>query len=67
VTVQTTPDDDGPFYLVNEAEAAAVADQTAADARALAGVWNDLDWAESVAELERIRHESRPTPPIDEP
>ena len=31
----------------------------------LAGVWSDLDWDETVEALERIRHESQPTPPID--
>jgi hypothetical protein len=31
---------------------------------ALAGAWADLDWEEAEAELDRIRHESQPTPPI---
>ncbi len=30
-----------------------------------AGVWDDLDWDETVEALDRIRHESRPTPPIE--
>lgn len=35
-------------------------------ALALAGAWKDLgDWDEVEAELDRIRHESKPTPPID--
>ena len=57
-------------YFADEAEAdAAVAAtaQTVADARALAGAWNDLDWEEMVEELDRIRHANPPTPPIDEP
>jgi len=29
------------------------------------GVWSDLDWEETVDALDRIRHESRPTPPIE--
>jgi hypothetical protein len=37
-----------------------------ADARSLAGAWSDLDWDETIAALDRIRHESKPTPPIDE-
>ena len=41
--------------------------QIVAEARALAGAWSDLDWDEMVEELDRIRHESTPTPPIDEP
>jgi hypothetical protein len=31
----------------------------------LAGAWSDLDWDETVEVLDRIRHESVPTPPID--
>jgi len=30
-----------------------------------AGVWSDLDWDETVEALDRIRHESQPTPPIE--
>lgn len=29
------------------------------------GAWADLDWDEAVEELERIRHESPPSPPLD--
>lgn len=36
-----------------------------AEARALAGAWADFDWEEAVAELDRIRHQSVPTPSID--
>lgn len=31
----------------------------------VAGAWSDLDWDEVEAALDRIRHESRPTPPIE--
>jgi len=31
----------------------------------LAGAWHDLDWDETVDALDRIRHESQPTPPIE--
>jgi hypothetical protein len=31
----------------------------------LAGVWSDLDWDETVEALDRIRHESPPTAPIE--
>jgi hypothetical protein len=34
-------------------------------ALSLAGAWSDLDWDETVEALDRIRHESRPTPPIE--
>ena len=36
------------------------------DALNAIGAWSDLDWEEALAELDRIRHESKPTPPIDE-
>jgi hypothetical protein len=35
------------------------------DALSLAGAWSDRDWDETIDTLDRIRHESRPTPPID--
>jgi hypothetical protein len=39
------------------------------DGRQLFGVWKaidpDLDWDEIADELDRLRHESKPTPPID--
>jgi hypothetical protein len=54
-------------FFADEADAdAAVAAQTAADARALAGAWGAFDWEETVEELDRIRHETTPTPPIDD-
>jgi hypothetical protein len=54
-------------YFADEADAdAAVAAQTVADARALAGAWSDLDWEEMVEELDRIRHANPPTPPIED-
>ncbi len=35
------------------------------EALALAGAWSDLDWQETEEALDRIRHESIPTPPIE--
>jgi hypothetical protein len=34
-------------------------------ALSLAGAWADLDWVDALDDLERIRHESRPAPPIE--
>ena len=34
------------------------------DALDLARAWADLDWGEAEAELDRIRHQSNPTPPM---
>ena len=54
-------------YFVDEADAdAAVAARSTARARSLAGAWNELDWDDVITELDRIRHGSEPTPPIDE-
>lgn len=35
------------------------------DALRAIGAWSDLDWDAAFDELDRIRHESRPTPPIE--
>lgn len=29
------------------------------------GAWDDLDWEHAESELDRIRHENPPTPPLD--
>jgi hypothetical protein len=52
-------------YFIDEAAAdAAVREQAIQQAITLAGSWHDLNWNEMEVALERIRHESRPTPPI---
>jgi hypothetical protein len=35
------------------------------EALALAGAWGERDWNEVEAELDRIRHSSKPTPPFE--
>jgi hypothetical protein len=52
-------------YFADEesADAATVANATQA-ALGVIGAWSDLDWEEMEAALDRIRHESQPTPPI---
>jgi hypothetical protein len=53
-------------YFASEADAdAALSDDAVQDALNLAGAWSDLDWDETIDALDRIRHESVPTPPID--
>jgi hypothetical protein len=54
-------------YFADENDAEAALAQRASGARAFAGVWADLDWSETAADLDRIRHESKPTPPIEAP
>ncbi|MBI3943029.1 MAG: hypothetical protein HY326_08450 [Chloroflexi bacterium] len=54
-------------YFVDEQDADAAAPQDSIQqALSLAGVWSDLDWEEMETALDRIRHESLPTPPITE-
>jgi hypothetical protein len=53
-------------YFVDEAQAdAALHHDATQQAIKLAGVWRDLDAEEMLEALDRIRHESKPTPPID--
>lgn len=54
-------------YFTSESDADAAVDASATeDARALAGAWSDLDWEETLVALDHIRHESKPTPPLDD-
>jgi hypothetical protein len=55
-------------YFTDDAEVdAATPPQSVQRALSLLGAWRDLDWEEAVTELDRIRHASRPTPPIELP
>jgi hypothetical protein len=54
------------YYFVDEQTADEFMVQRGTDARSLAGAWSDLDWEETIEALDRIRHESKPTPPIDD-
>lgn len=52
-------------YFADEAAAdAAVADHALARALAAIGSWSDLVWEETAEALDRLRHESTPTPPV---
>jgi hypothetical protein len=52
-------------YFTKEADADRVlVEDTTQAALALAGVWSDLAWDELEQALDRIRHESPPTPPL---
>ena len=53
------------YFTDQAAAAAARSDRTLRDALGVIGAWSDLDREETAAELDRIRHESRPTPPIE--
>jgi hypothetical protein len=53
------------YFIEGDQHDTSLVDEAIADARSLAGAWSDLDWDEMEAELDRIRHESKPTPLID--
>ena len=53
-------------FFVEDADAPVdVDDDGVRQALSVIGAWRDLDWEHALDELDRIRHESRPTPPID--
>ena len=52
------------FFTEEEFGDAATSDGALRDALGVIGAWSDLDWDEMEETLDRIRHESRPTPPI---
>jgi hypothetical protein len=52
-------------YTVDDTADESSDSQVLRDALALIGAWSDLDWDEMDAALDRIRHESVPTPPIE--
>jgi hypothetical protein len=54
------------YYFVDEGAVDEVLPRSVQDALNLAGAWSDLDWDEMIEALDRIRHESKPTPPIDD-
>lgn len=57
----------GERYFFSDAEMdAAMTPDVIARALALAGAWSDLDWEETASALDRIRHASTPTPPLDD-
>lgn len=51
-------------YFTDGSEAGAEIPDSVQKALSLAGAW-DMDWDEALEELERIGHETAPTPPID--
>jgi hypothetical protein len=52
------------YFTEEKAADAAVSHNATQKALDVIGAWSDLDWDETVQALDRIRHESKPTPPI---
>jgi hypothetical protein len=57
--------EDVTHYFVDETEAEVAVPDSVQRALSLAGAWADMDWNSALEELERIGHESPPTPPIE--
>ena len=53
-------------YFADEEAADAAAANATGEALNAIGAWSDLDWEAMEEALDRIRHESLPTPPIDD-
>ncbi len=53
------------YFTEEEAVDAAFPAAVTQQALGVVGAFSDLDWDETVEALDRIRHESKPTPPID--
>ncbi len=51
---------DGPAIASDAASAVRLQ-----SALSVIGAWSDLDWVELSSDLDRIRHETPPTPPIE--
>lgn len=53
------------YFVEEDTDGSSGSERTPGQALQLIGAWNDLDWDEVAAELDRIRHESPPSPPLD--
>jgi hypothetical protein len=53
------------YFTDEEAADAAIPESATQAALSVIGAWSDLDWDKMVEALDRIRHESKPTLPIE--
>ena len=52
-------------YVAGDTDDTAPSSEVTEAALRVIGAWSDLDWEETEQALDRIRHESVPTPPLD--
>ncbi len=64
ITMQSNGREVVQFFVDEDEADAAVPQDATQDAISLAGAWSDLDWEEMEEALDKIRHESKPTPPL---
>lgn len=67
IGIPTREDDrESVCYFTDDEEAeAATPPASVQRALSLLGAWSDIDSGDALDELDRIRHQSKPTPPID--
>lgn len=53
------------YFTDEDAADQTVTDAAVEDALSMAGAWSDVSWDEIEAGLDRIRHESEPTAPLE--
>jgi hypothetical protein len=53
------------YFVDDSAEETVLPADVLRRARAAIGSWSGMDWEETRAALDRLRHESEPAPPID--
>jgi len=53
------------YFTDEKAADAAIPHSTTQAALSVIGAWSDMDWDEMVEALDQMRHESKPTPPIE--
>ncbi len=53
------------YFLGEEAADHARLPSVTQEALQVVGAWRDVDWEQMAEALDRIRHESKPTPPIE--
>lgn len=53
------------YFTDEEAAEAALPTTSVQKALSLLGAWKDIDSDDALEQLDRIRHESKPTPPIE--
>jgi hypothetical protein len=65
VVVKENGHDVTHYFVEDEASDEAAAGDAVEEALRAIGSWSDLDWDEMEAALDRIRHDTPPSPPIE--
>ncbi len=53
------------YFVEEQAADISIPQSVTQDALGVIGAWSDLDWDQMEEALDRIRHDSPPTPPIE--